>query len=87
MTRPIYEATVLTILGILVIVAALTSCQPVKVETSGTINHEVSVNLDEIEKYFAAICDNKDPGEFCYYSDVSDCTACMMADFLDKIGG
>lgn len=62
----------------------LSSCGPQEVEVSGTVNHTLQLNIQEIEKYFEVICSEEQP------DDVEHCTKKKTAELIEtllKAGG
>ena len=81
--RQYYEAILLFIAGVGIVIFGLTGCG--KLEVSGTVEHKVTLDIDTLKKYFTTVCEEKQPGDLCYSADIQQCADCMVGDFLNAI--
>lgn len=86
-----FAVGVLTGVGVACILFGLSGCGKgldVNHKASGKVVHEVVLNVDHLKAYFAFECEDKLPGDKCYYDPLTEkdkCVDCLVGDFQNKV--
>lgn len=56
------------------------------VKVEGKVDVEHSINLNDLKSYFTVKCEELQVEDDCYSVIITECTDCMVGDFLTTIG-